>query len=177
MQSIGSAANPASAIVHPRSAAAGAAPSAASGSATVTANDFLQLLVTELRNQDPTANTDPNEYINQLVQVNSLQQLISINQELGGSSPGTSNASASARFAANTASEGTAMKAANLSTGNLSLPAAENRSQRLSRALEAAPLSPATGRAQPEAAASIAEAAARLSAGAGEMNSVLPSAH
>ena len=35
-----------------------------------------------MKNQDPTANTDPNEYINQLVQVNSLEQLISINQTL-----------------------------------------------------------------------------------------------
>ena len=54
----------------------------AAGSAGITANDFLTLLVTEMKNQDPTANTDPNEYINQLVQVNSLQQLISINQTL-----------------------------------------------------------------------------------------------
>jgi flagellar basal-body rod modification protein FlgD len=60
-----------------------ASPSAAN-SATVTANDFLQLLVTEMKNQDPTANTDPNEYINQLVQVNSLEQLVQINQDLGG---------------------------------------------------------------------------------------------
>lgn len=52
-------------------------------SATVSANDFLTLLVTEMKNQDPTANTDPNEYINQLVNVNSLEQLISINQTLG----------------------------------------------------------------------------------------------
>jgi len=35
-----------------------------------------------MQNQDPTAQTDPNEYINQLVQVNSLEQLISINQNL-----------------------------------------------------------------------------------------------
>jgi flagellar basal-body rod modification protein FlgD len=55
-----------------------------SNSATITASDFLQLLVTEMQNQDPTANTDPNEYINQLVQVNSLEQLISINQDLSG---------------------------------------------------------------------------------------------
>ena len=48
--------------------------------ATITANDFLTLLVTELKNQDPTANTDPNEYVDQLVQVNSLQQLIQIDQ-------------------------------------------------------------------------------------------------
>ena len=53
-------------------------------SATITANDFLQLLVTELQNQDPTANTDPNEYVDQLVQVNSLQQLIQMNQTLDG---------------------------------------------------------------------------------------------
>jgi flagellar basal-body rod modification protein FlgD len=60
------------------------ASSAASKSAGITANDFLALLVTEMKNQDPTANTDPNEYINQLVNVNSLQQLISINQTLTG---------------------------------------------------------------------------------------------
>jgi flagellar basal-body rod modification protein FlgD len=53
-----------------------------SDSATISANDFLSLLVTELQNQDPTADTDPNEYINQLVNVNSLEQLISINQTL-----------------------------------------------------------------------------------------------
>jgi flagellar basal-body rod modification protein FlgD len=52
------------------------------GGASISANDFLSLLVTEMKNQDPTATTDPNEYINQLVQVNSLEQLISINQNL-----------------------------------------------------------------------------------------------
>jgi flagellar basal-body rod modification protein FlgD len=56
--------------------------SSSSDSATISANDFLTLLVTEMQNQDPTADTDPNEYINQLVQVNSLEQLISINQTL-----------------------------------------------------------------------------------------------
>ncbi len=54
---------------------------AATGS-TISANDFLTLLVTEMKNQDPTANTDPNQYVNQLVQVNSLEQLININQTL-----------------------------------------------------------------------------------------------
>ena len=53
-----------------------------SNSAAISADDFLTLLVTEMQNQDPTAATDPNEYINQLVNVNSLQQLISINQTL-----------------------------------------------------------------------------------------------
>ena len=56
--------------------------SSSSSTATISANDFLTLLVTEMQNQDPTADTDPNEYINQLVNVNSLEQLISINQTL-----------------------------------------------------------------------------------------------
>jgi flagellar basal-body rod modification protein FlgD len=47
---------------------------------TITANDFLVLLVTELQNQDPTQPTDPSTYIQQLVGVNSLEQLIQINQ-------------------------------------------------------------------------------------------------
>lgn len=51
-------------------------------STTITANDFLTLLVSELKNQDPTQPTDPNAYIEQLVGVNSLQQLIQINQGL-----------------------------------------------------------------------------------------------
>src|SRR5437588_7234873 len=50
-----------------------------------------------MKNQDPTAQTDPNAYVNQLVQVNSLQQLIEINENIsgalthpsGGTSPGT----------------------------------------------------------------------------------------
>jgi flagellar basal-body rod modification protein FlgD len=72
-----------------------------SDSATISANDFLTLLVTEMQNQDPTADTDPNEYINQLVNVNSLEQLISINQTLStslggsGTTTGTSGASGS----------------------------------------------------------------------------------
>lgn len=48
--------------------------------AMITANDFLTLLVSELKNQDPTQPTDPTTYIQQLVGVNSLQQLISINE-------------------------------------------------------------------------------------------------
>jgi flagellar basal-body rod modification protein FlgD len=54
---------------------------------TITASDFLTLLVTELKNQDPTQPTDPNSYIQQLVGVNSLEQLIQINQEVGDLNP------------------------------------------------------------------------------------------
>ncbi len=56
--------------------------SSAASAGTITSSDFLTLLVTELKNQDPTSTQDPNAYIDQLVQVNSLQQLISINQDL-----------------------------------------------------------------------------------------------
>lgn len=58
----------------------------------VSSNDFLKLLVTEMKNQDPTQPTDPNAYIQQLVGVNSLQQLIAINGELGAKSPAASPA-------------------------------------------------------------------------------------
>jgi flagellar basal-body rod modification protein FlgD len=71
-------------------------------SATISANDFLTLLVTEMQNQDPTADTDPNEYIDQLVQVNSLEQLIDINQTLStdvGSTVASSGTGSSAQVA------------------------------------------------------------------------------
>jgi flagellar basal-body rod modification protein FlgD len=85
-----------------------------SGDTTISANDFLTLLVTEMQNQDPTADTDPNEYIDQLVNVNSLEQLININQTLStaltpassdstaaaSTSPAASNASSKSNLAA-----------------------------------------------------------------------------
>jgi len=55
---------------------------ATAASEGISSSDFLTLLVTEMKNQDPTQPTDPNAYIQQLVGVNSLQQLISINQDL-----------------------------------------------------------------------------------------------
>jgi flagellar basal-body rod modification protein FlgD len=77
----GNAASPMAAAASGTGSTSSAA-SSSSDSATISANDFLTLLVTEMKNQDPTADTDPNEYINQLVNVNSLEQLISINQTL-----------------------------------------------------------------------------------------------
>jgi flagellar basal-body rod modification protein FlgD len=74
------------------STATGSTESSSSSSASISANDFLTLLVTEMQNQDPTANTDPNQYINQLVSVNSLEQLIDINQNLS-TAVGSSTAS------------------------------------------------------------------------------------
>jgi len=74
-------------LVANRAAAAATTPASTSAAATtasegISSSDFLTLLVTEMKNQDPTQPTDPNAYIQQLVGVNSLQQLISINQDL-----------------------------------------------------------------------------------------------
>jgi len=79
-------------------------------SATISANDFLTLLVTEMQNQDPTEDTDPNEYIDQLVQVNSLEQLIDINQtlttDLGGTTGSTTESASSQNAGVVTAQDG-----------------------------------------------------------------------
>ena len=77
-----------------QSAATTSSASSSSSAAAVTANEFLTLLVTELKNQDPTNSDDPKEYINQLVGINSLEQLVSINQNLQSAlSSSTSSAS------------------------------------------------------------------------------------
>jgi flagellar basal-body rod modification protein FlgD len=78
-----------SSAIAPRDAASTTPPtSTTDSSGDITSSDFLTLLVSELKNQDPTQPTDPNAYITQLVGVNSLQQLISINQDL---TPSTSS--------------------------------------------------------------------------------------
>jgi len=93
--------------------------SSSSDSATISANDFLTLLVTEMKNQDPTASTDPNEYINQLVNVNSLQQLISINQAVTADSTSAATASKSSSASQSSlASQGVA-GAANNTAGSI----------------------------------------------------------
>ena len=54
----------------------------AAQSATVNYNQFLQLLVTELQNQDPTAPTDPTQYMSQLASFSSVAQQIQTNSKL-----------------------------------------------------------------------------------------------
>src|SRR5487761_1274403 len=77
----------------PGSGSGGTSPT---NNASITANDFLSLLVTEIQNQDPTTQTDPMQYITQLVDVNSLQQLVSINQDLTPTTPTTPATSSAA---------------------------------------------------------------------------------
>ncbi|HEY6803267.1 MAG TPA: flagellar hook capping FlgD N-terminal domain-containing protein [Pyrinomonadaceae bacterium] len=46
-------------------------------------NAFLKLLVEQLKHQDPLAPQDGSQFVAQLAQFNSLEQLISINDRLG----------------------------------------------------------------------------------------------
>ena len=83
-----------------------------SNSATITANDFLSLLVTEIQNQDPTSQTDPMTYITQLVGVNSLEQLVQINSTLSSGIPTTPSTTPSANGSDQAASSPAAVSAA-----------------------------------------------------------------
>jgi flagellar basal-body rod modification protein FlgD len=68
--------------------------SSSSSSSTSTSNlegTFLNLLVTELQNQDPTSPVDPTQMVSQMVSLNQLDQLIAIHQTLTGMSSGSSS--------------------------------------------------------------------------------------
>jgi flagellar basal-body rod modification protein FlgD len=86
-------ANPAENAPSTRAADTNSSAGTATGSSTITASDFLTLLVTEMKNQDPTQPTDPTQYVQQLVGVNSLEQLIDINQDLSGLTKASSSQS------------------------------------------------------------------------------------
>jgi flagellar basal-body rod modification protein FlgD len=51
---------------------------------------FMQLLVTQLQNQDPTSPMDPSTFVTQLVGVTTLDQVTQINSLLQGEVSGTS---------------------------------------------------------------------------------------
>jgi flagellar basal-body rod modification protein FlgD len=52
------------------------------GGSVLGKDDFLQLLVTQLQNQDPLNPSDPTEFTAQLAQFSSLEQLFSVNENL-----------------------------------------------------------------------------------------------
>ena len=61
---------------------AAAAGTASSGANTMGKTDFLNLLVTQLKNQDPTQPQDDSAFASQLAQFSSLEQLQNANQTL-----------------------------------------------------------------------------------------------
>ncbi len=153
-----------------------------SSSSTISANDFLTLLVTEMQNQDPTADTDPNEYINQLVQVNSLEQLISINQNLStalgdsGSSSSASTSSSQASTAPGVTGQTSASASSVTGTG-LATKAAPGAAHGVGAAgHRAAALHPATAPGS-GAAAAISQFAQSVGARSAPGNLGIPQAH
>lgn len=74
----------ASASTAAATAAASASSSSPSGAASVstTLNTFLSLLTTQLKNQDPLNATDPNQFTQEIVQINTLEQQVAGNSTL-----------------------------------------------------------------------------------------------
>ena len=56
--------------------------SSATASPSVDYDSFLKLLVAELQNQDPTAPTDPTQYMSQLASFSAVGQTVQTNQKL-----------------------------------------------------------------------------------------------
>jgi flagellar basal-body rod modification protein FlgD len=74
----------------------GTANSSASTNAAVSATDslgnentFLQLLVAQIQNQDPTSPVDSNQFLSQLAEFSQLEQLIGIRQDVSQLDPTT----------------------------------------------------------------------------------------
>ncbi len=51
-------------------------------SASTDSQDFMRLMIEQLKNQDPMDPMKSQEFTSQLAQINSLEQLISLNQNL-----------------------------------------------------------------------------------------------
>jgi flagellar basal-body rod modification protein FlgD len=67
---------------------------------------FLQLLVAQLKNQDPTTPSDPTQFVAQLAQFSQLEQTIAIRQDtdaLNASATAAATAAAAAAAAASAA--------------------------------------------------------------------------
>jgi flagellar basal-body rod modification protein FlgD len=56
-------------------------------------NTFLQLLVAQIQNQDPTAPVDSSTFLTQLAEFSQLEQLISIQQDVAQLDPATAASS------------------------------------------------------------------------------------
>lgn len=68
--------------VNPTAQSHAADSSTQSGTTTSNSDMFLQLLTAQLKNQSPLDPVDPNQFVNQMVQLNTLNQIVSIRQLL-----------------------------------------------------------------------------------------------
>jgi flagellar basal-body rod modification protein FlgD len=64
------------------STASSSSSNSSSSTPTVDYTQFLQLLVAELQNQDPTAPTDPTQYMSQLASFSTVEQQVQTNSTL-----------------------------------------------------------------------------------------------
>ena len=63
------------------SSASDSSSAASSSSTSVSQNDFLQLLVAQLRNQDPMNPADSAQFMGELAQFSQLQEMIGVHQD------------------------------------------------------------------------------------------------
>lgn len=102
----------------------GASTGAAASSTSSLDTTFLSLLVQELQNQDPTAPMDSTAMVGQMISLNQLDQLTSINQTLSTAYPGKSSTATTAGTSSGTVAEagsGTGTKANELSATQAAL--------------------------------------------------------
>ena len=64
------------------SGASKTAAASAASSTTVDYDSFLQLLVQELKNQDPTSPSDPTQYLSQIATFSNVEQGVNMNNKL-----------------------------------------------------------------------------------------------
>lgn len=69
-------------VPQPAATAAKAAATSDAGKATLDYNNFLQLLIAQMKNQDPTNPMDPTEQISQLATFSNVEQSIKMNNSL-----------------------------------------------------------------------------------------------
>jgi flagellar basal-body rod modification protein FlgD len=90
--------------------AAGTTPSSnatnpSNGSGGVTTDEFLQLLVAEVQNQDPTSPMDGTTFLTQLAEFQQVEQGVTLNQDVSGILTDTNTIAASAGGTAATQSQ------------------------------------------------------------------------
>ena len=74
--------SPISALTSTAAQTADPATSALTGGVTPSKDMFLQLLVAQIKNQDPLSPTDSTQFVSQLAQFSQLEQVIGIRQDI-----------------------------------------------------------------------------------------------
>ena len=118
-----SSAKPATAKANAAGTTSASSSDSGNNSASGLGSTFLSLLAQELQNQDPTAPVDPTAMVGQMISLNSLQQLIGINQTLSQDSSATPNSAAGVQ-PATTAASSAALLAANSGIASMLSPSA-----------------------------------------------------